>query len=138
MRISDWSSDVCSSDLLHACSRPGDSAVKPHSQAKSLCVHSLDGFDQRPGLPHCHMDDRTEPFSIKFFHIVQPNDGRGHEQPPDRHIDRFDNAPAHALAIGHQLVISGLINHRSRSEEHTSELQSLLRISYAILCLKTK
>src|SRR3546814_20790094 len=59
------------------------------------------------------MDDRTEPFSIKIFHIVQPNDGRGHEQPPDRHIDRFDNAPAHALAIGHQLVISDLINHRT-------------------------
>src|SRR3546814_15450513 len=56
---------------LHACSRPGYAAVKPHSQAKSLCVHSLDGFDQRPGLPHCPMDDPPEPFSIKFFHTVQ-------------------------------------------------------------------
>src|SRR3546814_3133737 len=72
-----------------------------------------------------------------------------------------------ALAIGHQLVISGLINHRTyvsfrfsgiahdqrlhgalkhfqrpfrnlRSEEHTSELQSLMRISYAVFCLKKK
>src|SRR3546814_5621768 len=72
---------------LHACSRPGDAAVKPHSQAKSLCVHSLDGFDQRPGLPHCHMDDRTEPF---------------------------------------------------RLEENTSELQSLMRISSSVFCLKKK
>src|SRR3546814_7811419 len=73
---------------LHACSRPGDAAVKPHSQAHSLCVHSLDGFDQRPGLPHCHMDGRTEPFI--------------------------------------------------RSEEHPSELQSLMRLSYAFFCFQKK
>src|SRR3546814_5026803 len=32
----------------------------------------------------------------------------------------------------------GLQHHRHRSEEHTSELQSLMRISYAVFCLKKK
>src|SRR3546814_2184827 len=40
------------------------------------------------------------------------------------------------LAIGYPLV--PLLHHMGRSEEHTSELQSLLRISYAVFCLKKK
>src|SRR3546814_8169595 len=51
-----------------------------------------------------------------------------------RHHDRHGNAEA-ASMIGKPLrVISG----RCRSEEHTSELQSLMRISYAVFCLKKK
>src|SRR3546814_1687800 len=93
MRISDWSSDVCSSDLLN---------------------------------------------------IVLSND------------DGFEAANIRALytelkAAGHDVVLSGPAQNNSgkggaldflvpmkRSEEHTSELQSLMRISYAVPCLKKK
>src|SRR3546814_1846572 len=38
----------------------------------------------------------------------------------------------------HGAVLEAVVAERSRSEEHTSELQSLMRISYAVFCLKTK
>src|SRR3546814_8860554 len=79
-RISDWSSDVCSSDLW---TRPGKSA-------SGAARH-----DQQHWLRR-------------------------------RRRDRQWPAPAVSL--------SG----RRRSEEHTSELQSLMRISYAVFCLKKK
>src|SRR3546814_1644704 len=41
-----------------------------------------------------------------------------------------------AVGIGHQPVVIDLHHAASRSEEHTSELQSLMRISYAVFCLK--
>src|SRR3546814_2111242 len=44
-------------------------------------------------------------------------------------VDRFEHVPSDAVAI----EING-----GRSEEHTSELQSLMRISYAVFCLKKK
>src|SRR3546814_2100864 len=42
----------------------------------------------------------------------------------------------HRRAVGH--LVQFLDEHRARSEEHTSELQSLMRISYAVSCLKKK
>src|SRR3546814_3019420 len=84
MRISDWSSDVCSSDLLSR--------------------QDADGRDGRLRLRR----------------------RRGHADRRDD--DRLAARPAYGLAI--------LFPHRS--EEHTSELQSLMRISYAVFCLKKK
>src|SRR3546814_10651631 len=43
-----------------------------------------------------------------------------------------------AFEIGHFGSVSGLDQRFERSEEHTSELQSLMRISYAVFCLKKK
>src|SRR3546814_7450931 len=43
----------------------------------------------------------------------------------------FGGRPLHGRIIG-------IVHRRSRSEEHTSELQSLMRISYAVFCLKKK
>src|SRR3546814_4944765 len=43
--------------------------------------------------------------------------------------------PADALTLPSELVVLGI---ETRSEEHTSELQSLMRISYAVFCLKKK
>src|SRR3546814_1736997 len=55
-----------------------------------------------------------------------------------RHFDRYE----FLLALSDELGGIGLEHHRSsensRSEEHTSELQSLMRISYAVFCLKKK
>src|SRR3546814_3395355 len=46
----------------------------------------------------------------------------------------------HRAGIGHQRALRGRIDRgaRTRSEEHTSELQSLMRNSYAVFCLKNK
>src|SRR3546814_1511138 len=55
-------------------------------------------------------------------------------------VDDFDGAihtRAEAARVG-EFDLHGKSRHAKRSEEHTSELQSLMRISYAVFCLKTK
>src|SRR3546814_5982509 len=84
MRISDWSSDMCSSDLFR----------------RKLAL-----------LMHRFQDCRAPRF--QFAHIKQPD-----------------------LKVAQQRVIQAAGGFRS--EEHTSELQSLMRISYAVFCLKKK
>src|SRR3546814_9989208 len=92
MRISDWSSDVCSSDL-----------------------------------PLVARADRAMPIPVRQEIAAG--------QPPEAGTKRFQDrhrigAPAMDIVGRHQ--------RRDRSEEHTSELQSLMRISYAVFCLKKK
>src|SRR3546814_5640485 len=96
MRISDWSSDVCSSDL-----RTGNLvyALFPHDTSRA-----------------------TDPQS--HIHAVIANLSRLPEQ--FRNPDRVDEKTGE------------VIRDDGRSEEHTSELQSLMRISYAVFCLKKK
>src|SRR3546814_6016595 len=96
MRISDWSSDVCSSDL--------------NAVAERLPAHFAhdSGHRQTAGQPG------EAEWACKFGRI-----GR-------RGRSRRSQTPAMPLGIEFGL----------RSEEHTSELQSLMRISYAVFCLK--
>src|SRR3546814_2906043 len=98
MRISDWSSDVCSSDLH---------LVDPECRA--------DGNHQRA-------DD-------------QHNLSRIHDElsPSCTHQRRscFSLRSSDSLKLVKIVLVK-------RSEEHTSELQSLMRISYAVFCLKKK
>src|SRR3546814_3229322 len=114
MRISDWSSDVCSSGLLTGIIsglRPliGDIRPQPH---------------QRPREAPCR-------------HLAMPVDGQ-----VARHggtiLARFQRADARGQGFGqHRNDAVGEIDAvAARSEEHTSELQSLMRISYAVFCLK--
>src|SRR3546814_5226406 len=57
----------------------------------------------------------------------------------DGHIGPFGNIDADRVrCAGHQVVTFEGAPETSRSEEHTSELQSLMRISYAVFCLKKK
>src|SRR3546814_3456604 len=107
MRISDWSSDVCSSDL----------ALDLAANASSRNEHDeIDGLgDQAPG-------NGDDIFRNELFDTVQ----RG-----PRAVG-MDGGDAAGMA-----GIPGL-EHVERSEEHTSELQSLMRISYAVFCLKKK
>src|SRR3546814_7887521 len=101
MRISAWSSDVCSSDLPVLWSP----RVKP-------------GVSRNIHLPDA---------ASNFFLSHPPL--RGHP---------LGRAPA-PRRLG---VLDGELDTRrgqdARSEEHTSELQSLMRISYAVFCLKKK
>src|SRR3546814_6570503 len=112
MRISDWSSDVCSSDL-------GAPARLIGVELAQLHVH-LRGGDAI---------------------ALQPC---GIENDPDFAVDAtasHDRCDAFYLekALDDLVVdIPGQLLQRHRSEEHTSELQSLMRISYAVFCLKKK
>src|SRR3546814_10021156 len=122
MRISDWSSDVCSSDL-------GDG-------------HENGG--RRPPLrirrEFYTTSARGKTFSRKF---VEKNRGKyrrqgsWHETGAQKDGARtrpLDVSPNRAGHAGGARDPSPPI----RSEEHTSELQSLMRISYAVFCLKKK
>src|SRR3546814_2943818 len=72
--------------------------------------------------------------------VDEPDLGRetpGHEAGARRRADRRGIVElGHQHALARQLVEVGRLN--LRSEEHTSELQSLMRISYAVFCLKKK
>src|SRR3546814_10674394 len=106
MRISDWSSDVCSSDLL-AVERP------EAAQVDDLGVDTLGGQ-----LLRC--------LQRLADHDREGGDGDVLARPRD---PRLADRHRPVLAVRHL---------EARSEEHTSELQSLMRISYAVFLLKKK
>src|SRR3546814_8444582 len=102
MRISDWSSDVCSSDVYRA----GAAARFGHNHV--VTVPRLDGWLAMNGD-----DTRTAQFALHF---------------------RLDQLQIDDAAL--RIATGGNFGTpRSRSEEHTSELQSLMRNSYAVFCL---
>src|SRR3546814_3643492 len=104
MRISDWSSDVCSSDLTSSSLHdvPVNSGTGPsvHSAGVAVGVATGAGNIAGPGVA-------------------------------------IMNAVGRPVLL---LIVPGRRARRSalRSEEHTSELQSLMRISYAVFCLQKK
>src|SRR3546814_2413976 len=120
MRISDWSSDVCSSDLGHAADRAGTGY--PNDAAGAARAHRR---QQRLGQQH-----RAE--QIGREHLLPRVVG-----------ELLDAADAGDAGVVHQHVrcadrVEDRLAGGGRSEEHTSELQSLMRISYAVFCLKKK
>src|SRR3546814_9500308 len=121
MRISDWSSDVCSSDLA---------AAAPSARASSS---STKGGQPGPGT------GIASPPAIAISRSV----ARRRRSAVALHADRaaaFDRGEiaAHRRDLDLDLLPRrGLARQpRRRSEEHTSALQSLMRISYAVFCLK--
>src|SRR3546814_7266518 len=138
MRISDWSSDVCSSDL---------GARSSSEDAKGRCQRR-EGED-RDRDSEAETTDNPKPSGSRRRHLEVgigfqvaerlaqlPTDQRRHRRirpdvpakhereskPVDRHLRGACRA---APAVG-------------RSEEHQTQLQSLMRISYAVFCLKKK
>src|SRR3546814_9095735 len=107
MRISDWSSDVCSSDLVG---------------------HREDDRRRRHLLDHLGLECAGGGQAEEDVGALQR---LGQVACLGRHgVRRFPLV--HALGAA---LIDGAL---ARSEEHTSELQSLMRISYAVFCLKKK
>src|SRR3546814_6326427 len=110
MRISDWSSDVCSSDLL------------------VIVGHHVRGFQAKRGtiiaVPRPHARRSCLRLSRAAHALAQTI--------KKRHAD-FGHR-----TCGEKLVACSCRAQCRRSEEHTSELQSLMRISYAVFCLKKK
>src|SRR3546814_3897177 len=129
MRISDWSSDVCSSDLFAGTALPalptdfwtawpGDS-TNPTSRWTSLGSQTVPTLNYSGASVGGSAADASQ---ILAFDFVGP--------PLDPSLPAFRH---HCL-----LAIIDSVDDPVRSEEHTSELQSLMRISYAVFCLKKK
>src|SRR3546814_10383478 len=119
MRISDWSSDVCSSDLVDA----------PVVEVDAHAVAGLDeGEAGAGGGLRRGVEDRG---AARGAALAAVADGR---QLDDAGLDeRVGRLHVHHLGR------SGIADRpAARSEEHTSEPQSLMRISYAVLCLQIK
>src|SRR3546814_2241999 len=114
MRISDWSSDVCSSDLAESCC---DALF--HECRRTIFL-------------------KRKKVTCTRFRQHQTCPGPGRRSPGTSRSNRQLSA-GRAWRDPHcrKVRVSCCQSH-VRSEEHTSELQSLMRISYAVFCLKKK
>src|SRR3546814_10855891 len=112
MRISDWSSDVCSSDLAWTDDRIPD-GQRRHGRAVGP------GARRICGEGGCRRR-KTATVARRRGEPGPPADGRRVE----------------AVVRSPSLRLRRRPLRQTRSEEHTSELQSLMRISYAVFCLK--
>src|SRR3546814_7244467 len=114
MRISDWSSVVCSSDL------------------KAL-------GDPKPGRDAMRRGDFSAFVDIYSEHLATPEAQAALHDAVDLAMRSssvllcFERSPKEC----HRTMVAAEME-QVRSEEHTSELQSLMRISYAVFCLKNK
>src|SRR3546814_3440892 len=124
MRISDWSSDVCSSDLIEQQAQylVGEKGVGCRNLRAPAGIRLQPPVDLGAPLVQRLLQNLRGPLaSYRGVAIVAKLDQRIGKVAP---ID--DRA---AMRNGFETP---------RSEEHTSELQSLMRISYAVFCLKKK
>src|SRR3546814_5094454 len=150
MRISDWSSDVCSSDLPHAIAgralvprgtrfrRPHharDVEMRPFHALVDKALDELRGGD-RSAIARAGILDVGD---LAVDHLVI---GIAQRKPPDLiagRLTRRRQLPRQAVVIGEQPgIFMPQGNEHRRSEEQTSELQSLMSTSYAVVRLKKK
>src|SRR3546814_13233304 len=157
MRISDWSSDVCSSDLPCRGSRGNEQGGGKGNDGKA-------GHGKSPLFPKDYNVRPPSPatvISARLFRafLLQGSDlgGAGlygrrlHAAEARQHLgaQRCQRRPAALRPAGggdhHRLPekpVPGLDQHPgalvAERKDHTSELQSLMRISYAVFCLKKK
>src|SRR3546814_5504410 len=118
LRISYWSSDVCSSDL--DLSLPVGGGTVPHHVGVLAYAWSPDGqwlwyslLKARPTSPRVRFDEEVSAMSNRRRSTTEAE------------VEFYLRGPD-----GHSIKV--------RSEEHTSELQSLMRTSYDVFCLKKK
>src|SRR3546814_4728429 len=114
MRISDWSSDVCSSDLTRHRSFGSVGRAAVHASAAALWRRRDQGREQRAAGRR----------AARSFRVLRSAQRRQAQCRARSAVAARPGATARIVA--------------RRSEEHTSELQSLMRISYAVFCLKKK
>src|SRR3546814_2768049 len=146
MRIRDWSSDVCNTDNVDSFytwkdfkageidipgrrpfgERPVSIGYDPNKQGRDDAALAVVALPDRPGG------------KFRVLEKIRCNgkDFEGQAEEIKRVAARYNvvdiaiDTTAHGLAVWEHV--------RKRSEEHTSELQSLMRISYAVFCLKKK
>src|SRR3546814_8942546 len=115
MRISDWSSDVCSSDLEIVASQSKRlSNIVPRRPAATSIARSLYFDDCAP------MPPTSSGVKMRWVLTSVPSSGT-------------KTCPLCQNCVDEDSVASASVM-LSRSEEHTSELQSLMRIPYAVFC----
>src|SRR3546814_9659797 len=112
MRISDWSSDVCSSDLRDYIRCEADLRAG-RIASFDACNQSFVTTGRRAGNPDLKAETST---TWTIGTVLEPP----------------------VFNSGHLRTTFTMDFWQVRSEEHTSELQSLMRISYAVFCLKKK
>src|SRR3546814_4702630 len=121
VRISDWSSDVCSSDLYRVLRRlpvpAGGLVPMPHMKRAVFLDVETTGLDP-------NVDDIIELAMVPFWY---------------EDSGRIAGVEIGGSALRQpQKPIPADVTRLTRSEEHTSELQSLMRNSYAVFCLNKK
>src|SRR3546814_3846205 len=127
MRISDWSSDVCSSDLRLALEVLILVLVRGALLAffRFLALLVLSGLFAAQGLDHRAHAQQQDQKNRQYRRAVAHEHGE-----PAGFIERQRSFRHRLEAAGHDLDLVAAPG--IRSEEHTSELQSLMRISYAV------
>src|SRR3546814_1862694 len=125
MRISDWSSDVCSSDLLK---KDGISVVDSLN-SESTTNHSGREMTAITNIFQDKLEDMDEG-SARSFNNILWKDGTQSSKVFAGIQSIIVDDPTTGVAAGIDRATNTW-----RSEEHTSELQSLMRISYAVFCL---
>src|SRR3546814_9641118 len=124
MRISDWSSDVCSSDLVDG------SCGDPYRPQTGTQYEAGIKWQPAPGT----LVTATA-FKIKERNRILYLAAGGTTQSGVLDTKGFEIEASHTLP-GNFELLANYGYAKLRSEEHTSELQSLMRISYAVFCLK--
>src|SRR3546814_10080459 len=137
MRISDWSSDVCSSELPGR--REAEAAVR--TLIRWAGDHpSREGLADTPARVVRAYEEWFGGYALDPEQILgRTFEGAGYDD-----IVLLRDIPLRSTCEHHMAPIRGVAHvaylpgERVRSEEHTSELQSLMRNSYAVFCLKKK
>src|SRR3546814_9860833 len=116
MRISDWSSDLCSSDLGWPSQRDDRESAQSLRRRIRLRVYGSAGRRPRRGAKSAQ--ELCLPRRLSQAHHSCRGDGKNNRTSPGHDCERAGS--------------------KDRTEEQTYELQSLMRISYAVICLKKK
>src|SRR3546814_6730387 len=118
MRISDWSSDVCSSDLCDGTIGAIADALEPKAYSSRAFIREMGRYLAEHGKKDNSLVKLAYEHDVPIF------------------CPAFVDSSAGFGLVKHQ--VERMKEDKPRSEEHTSELQSLMRISYAVFCLKKK
>src|SRR3546814_1547028 len=151
MRISDWSSDVCSSDLWDAfgLGKAEGQVEVLHCRRRSALEQVVERGDDDQAAPVIRQREAADLGAVAAGDAADPRRLVVHAQQRlvgiavgitrAHRIDRGRLAQVQVGGDRQAAEMRGDVRHElDRSEEHTSELQSLMRISYAVFCLKKK
>src|SRR3546814_8188662 len=129
MRISDWSSDVCSSDLVEGV---------PQGKALDLSqCGPVQGFDAKITGTNDYADIAGADVIIVTAGVAR-KPGMSRDDLLGINLKVMKAVGEGIKANAPDAFVICITNPLDRSEEHTSELQSLMRISYAVFCLNKK
>src|SRR3546814_6298612 len=133
MRISDWSSDVCSSDLKLGIHSPVIRSLDPGDRNRRNAQQQ-----QRVHAPAAVTEIDAEQEEERHSYIGEGDTGLDHHRHVLRQRPSLDSDGRRASGSKRSTNATISAIRPNRSEEHTPEPQPLMRISYPILCLKEK